>query len=412
MNLFSADKLQITNPAALGKTCGKCTRHNQCGNPRMEPYGGGKAGLMVLTDISRAGDVVNMPMTGFEHEYLAEIFTEFGLDLDNDVVIAPTLACYGKTPNLTEFSACRGRFWSTLAKWQPKSVLAMGMNSLELLLGHRWNKKSDDDTGLGSMTRWAGWSIPDRQAKCFITPTWNVDYVLDEKENTPAAEVWFRRNIKQAIKNLNRPFPNYKDENLCVEVVEDTDRILKLLDHTAQQKYFVFDYETSGIKPYRSGHRIWYIGIGDSIDHAYCFPTRGNQVAVNRFCELLAEKTTGKIAHNASYEDLWSRVMLGTQVENWVMDTIQAAHIYNQNPGFIGLKFLAYVRLGLVDYSSHIDPYLKEPLNAEEEAMGANRFNRIRLAPKADVMKYCAIDCLSTYRIALQMDKEMKLGCL
>lgn len=412
MSLFSSDSFQITNPAALGSTCGKCDRHRHCESPRMKPYGKGKEGIMVLTDISHAGDLVNMPMAGDEHDYIAQIFTEFGMDLDDDVVTVPVLACEGKTPTAADFAACRGRFWSVIEKHRPRSILALGMNALEMLLGHRWNSKSDDDTGLGTITRWAGWSIPDRQTKCFITPTWTVGYIMKEAEQTPAAEVWFRRHIKQAIKNTVVPFPYYREENECVEIVESETDILKLLDNTAQHRWFTFDYETTGLKPYRNGHKIWYIGIGDTENHAYCFPTRGNKKAINRFCELLADKRIGKVAHNASYEDLWSRVIFGVQVENWIMDTIQAAHIYNQNPGMIGLKFLAYVRLGLVDYSSHVSPYLITPLNAKEEEMGANRFNRIRSAPKLDTMKYCAIDCLSTYRIAVQMDKEMKLECL
>lgn len=410
MGLFDSNSLQITNPAALGTTCGKCFRHKHCDSPRMGVYGKGKKGLMIIgTMPDRAGDAQGIPISGECGRYLERVLSEYGVDLASDCTFINAVACYGKKPATHEIEACRGRVFSAITKHKPKVILVFGMDALEALLGHRWNeKKDDDDSGLGTMTRWAGWAIPDRQTKCFVNPTWPLKYILEERDNTPAAEVWLKRHIRKAIKYLDEPFPIFKDENDCIEVFTDDDSAINAIEHTLKQEWFAFDYETTGLKPYRDVQEIKYIGIGDSFDHAYCFPTTCKK-AVRLFKRLLIEPDIGKVAHNMAYEDLWSLVKLNAPVQNWRMCTLLASHIHNQNPGLIGLKFQAYARLGLVDYSSHVSPYLKTPLNDEEAKMGANKLNQITLAPPMEVMKYCAIDCLSTYRIAVLMDEEMKL---
>lgn len=409
MGLFDANKLQISNPAALGSTCGKCYRHKYCDSPRMGIYGSGHKGLMIIGSMpDRGGDAQGIPISGAGARYLEHILDQYDVSMASDCTFINAVACHGKNPVASEITACRGRVFSAIAKHKPKAILALGMDALEALLGHRWNKKKDDDSGLGTITRWAGWAIPDRQTSCFVIPTWPIKYILDERENTPSADVWFKRHIKLAVKCLNMPFPHYKDEYDCIEVAQNDDDALDLLAQTIKQDWFSFDYETTGLKPYREVHSIKYIGIGDGFDHAYCFPTTCKR-AVKFFQNMLANPDLGKVAHNMAYEDLWSLVKLGVTVQNWRMCTLLASHIHNQNPGLIGLKFQAYVRLGLVDYSSHISPYIETPLNEAEEKMGANRLNQITLAPPMEVMKYCAIDCLSTYRIAVLMDDEMKL---
>lgn len=414
MGLFSQNEFQISNPAALGKSCGKCQRHKHCISPRVPVYGNGKRGLMILGTMPDMGaDEANMPCSGKTFRFVDSVLEKLGIDVFEDCLWLNAVQCYGKTPTSTEITACRGRVWSAIAEYKPKCILTFGMSSLESLLGHRWNKrKDDDDTGLGSITRWAaGWAIPDRATNCFIVPTWQPGYIREAQKDTPAANVWFTRHVKKAIACLDTPLPKFREENECVRVLHDSHKISTALDETIRRKWFVFDYESTGLKPYREGHKIVCIGVAYDKDHAFCFPATDIR-NLKKFCKILVDPSIGKVAHNAGYEDLWSREIFGTQVENWCMDTIQAAHIYNQNAGLINLKFLAYVRLGLVDYSSHISAFLETPLNDAEEQWGANKFNSIEKAPLNEVMKYCAIDCLSTYRIAEQMNEEMKLEAL
>jgi hypothetical protein len=63
------------------------------------------------------------------------------------------------------------------------------------------------------------------------------------------------------------------------------------------------------------------------------------------------------------------------------------------------LKFQSYIRFGQGDYSSHLDKYIK--------TTGEEEFNTIRDAPMNEVYKYCAMDAILEYKLAiLQMEGE------
>jgi DNA polymerase len=415
MSLFSSKTFKINNPAALGKGCGKCQLFRHCNSPKMEPYGECREGLMIIGEApGQNEDDKGIPFIGKSGQHLDHALRKLGIDVDVDAVKLNAVSCHpngNRTPNGVEIDACRGRVWSNIEKYKPKVILALGMTALESLIGHRWPKKKDDkETGLGSMARWFNWAIPDRQTNCWIVPCYHPAYILREHESTPAADVWFERALKNAIKHLSIPFPDYKDEEACVEIITDPEIIRKrLLDISYGINLIAYDYETTGLKPYREGHKIWYVGIATGPDEAICFPTAGSREAMRVFRAMMTRPTLGKIAHNIAFEDLWTRERLGVQVQGWRMDTIQAAHVLNQTSGISGLKFQTYVRTGLIDYSSHISDYLSTPLNKEEEKYGDNKFNQISLAPPDEVMKYCGIDCIGTFRLAIQVAKELKI---
>ena len=422
MALFSARSFQINNPAALGTGCGKCRLHKTCRSPKMEPYGDGSSGLMFIGESPGDGeDKLNTPLVGMSGKMLDGYLRQEGIEPEtiiklNAVACRPTEA---RDPTGMEIEACRGRVFAAIEKYKPKVIVPLGMVALESLIGHRWPKKKDEkQSGLGSMSRWFNWNIPDRQTKCWIIPNYHPAYILrTRKENkdgseppNPAAELWFETGIQNAVDHLAIQMPHFKDEESCVEILTDDNTCAALLQRIwSEEPFIVFDYEGSGLKPYRKGHRIWYIGIAYGPNKAICFPTQGMKKSLSIFRQMMSDSTLGKIAHNMMYEDLWTRERLGVQVEGWVLDTIQSAHIIDQRPGITGLKFQTYVQSGLIDYSSHINEYLATPLNAAEADMGANGFNRISLAPPKQVMMYCGIDCIGTYRLALHHGELLHL---
>jgi hypothetical protein len=73
---------------------------------------------------------------------------------------------------------------------------------------------------------------------------------------------------------------------------------------------------------------------------------------------------------------------------------MQAAHILDNRPGILGLKFQTYVNFGVVDYDSHIAPYLTS------NSKNGNAFNRVDDIPIDDLLEYCAMDSLFEYRLA------------
>lgn len=418
MAFFTARDFQIKNPAALGMGCGKCKLFRDCTTPKMEPVGEGKAGLMLIGDYpTKADDKHGAPFLGESGAMLKECLRDLGLDPYEDTVMLNAINCCPKDKKksyATEVENCRGRVWGVIEKYKPKVIMPLGMLAIESLIGHRWPKKKDEkDTGLGSIERWFNWAIPDRQTKCWIIPNYSPARIYRDtygEYSNPASMLWFEKCLRKANKHLDMLMPKYKDEESCVEIITDDDRCYDTLCYIQQDfNLIAFDYEGSGLKPYREGHRIWYIGIAYGPDNAIVFPTHGMRRSLRKFREIMENPNMRKIAHNMMYEDLWTRERLGVQVQGWELDTMLASHVLDQRPGIVGLKFQTYVRTGLIDYSSHISEYLSTPLNKHEADMGDNKFNQISLAPPKETMIYCGIDCIGAFRLALEVAKELKI---
>jgi hypothetical protein len=104
------------------------------------------------------------------------------------------------------------------------------------------------------------------------------------------------------------------------------------------------------------------------------------------------------------FEDRWCRAKLGCGVKNFVWDGMLAAHVLDNRPDITSLKFQAFVRLGVGDYNSHIEPFLRS------KDKGGNEPNRIREAKLDDVLMYCGIDSLLEFKVARLQMKEMGYG--
>jgi len=164
------------------------------------------------------------------------------------------------------------------------------------------------------------------------------------------------------------------------------------------------DYETTGLKPHAPGHRVVCASVADTPNHCYAFMMPAKKRERQPFIDILANPGVEKMAHNMKFEEAWSVTRLRQPVENWAWDSMVAAHILDNRPGITGLKFQTYVNFGVVDYDSEINPYLKAI------SKGGNEMNRIfelveRFGGKEQLLRYCGMDTIYQYRLALkQMD--------
>lgn len=420
MGFFTAKDFKINNPAALGKGCGKCRLYKTCKTPRMEPYGNGERGIMVIAEApGETEDERGIPLIGKSGQLLNYWLRKLSIDPERDIVKTNAVCCRppgNRTPEDHEIDCCRGRVWQLIETLQPKVIIPLGAVAIQSLLGHRWH---DDEGGLGGILRWRGWQIPDRDANAWIVPSYHPAYIL-RMDNNPAAEIVFRNDLKNALRCLDKSLPQYKEESKCVEVITDENKVLQSLEQLLNRadKYkdgdgFLVstDIETTGLKPFRPGHKIWYIGIADTPDHAIVFPFLHMPKTKRWMRELLCHPAIYWMTHNTAFEDMWFRELLGVQVQTWKWCSMQTAHVLDNRRGISGLKFQAYVQTGLVDYSSHISPYLAST-GKELELYGDNGFNNIHKAPEFDTMQYCGIDCIVQYRLAMLQEQQLSSNIL
>ncbi|KKK64622.1 hypothetical protein LCGC14_2982360, partial [marine sediment metagenome] len=154
-------------------------------------------------------------------------------------------------------------------------------------------------------------------------------------------------------------------------------------------------YETDRLKPDADDSQIISCAISNG-EHTVAYPWVGEAIIET---SRLLRSPIPKIAANIKFEERWTRKVLGHGVRNWKRDTMQAAHVLNNEPGITSVKFQAFVRLGVGDYDSHIVPYFK--------SASSNAPNRIKELNLSDLLLYNGMDALLEFKIAEKQMKEM-----
>jgi DNA polymerase I-like protein with 3'-5' exonuclease and polymerase domains len=195
------------------------------------------------------------------------------------------------------------------------------------------------------------------------------------------------------------PFPLYKEP--VIEVIEDLSVLSDIKDE------FAWDIETNSIKSSSKEAEIISYAIADTADHAYVFlaPTDFMNIAILK--HLLKNPKIGKYGWNIKFETNWAQDKLGIEVKNWVWDGMITSHVLDNREGITSLKIQTLLNLGIYDYSSAIEPYLK----SSDDSRGSNSINNIKELFNVPggvemLLKYNAYDAINTYRIdKMQMNE-------
>lgn len=400
---FSAKELKSSSkPDGKVASCSTCGLYRYVLSPRMAPFGEFKKGILNIGEApGEIEDKKGKQWQGQAGKRLRQAYEELGIDLFEDCLNFNAVNCRpmdakgkNRTPTGQEILHCRRRVLDVIRKYKPKLIVLFGQTALQSVIGWRWTKQ------VGSISRWRGFTIPDYEYKAWVCPVFHPSYI-DERSDAIEIQTIWKQDLERAISMLDQPLPStdpQKDEE-CIHYISIED-----LDHIEFGPYIAIDYETTGLKPYAKGHRIVCVSIAVSENEVKVFMLPNEQSEQEPLKRLLASRKIGKIAHNMKFEEMWSREYLGQPVINWVWDTMLAAHVIDNRPEITGLKFQTYIHFGQVGYDDEVSKYLKS-----KDDKNANEFNNIDAlinteAGRHELMKYCALDSLYTFRLArLQM---------
>jgi DNA polymerase len=376
-------------------SCLTCGLHEEAESPKMQPYGDGERGILIIGEApGQVEDRKGLPWQGKTGRLLQSTMHKFGIDLFKDCVCVNAVNCRpprNRTPKPFEIDCCREVIVANIIdEFKPKVIILLGSIALQSFLSPRW------PTDLGGITKWRGFKIPDRDYRCFVVPTFHPSYVvrMDSREvNT----VW-EQDLKLAVEARGEKFPRFPKPD--IRIIDDLDVLTNF-----EPDEIAFDYETTGLKPQRKGHRVVCasVAINDSLVYAFMIPP--SPAEREPFVQLLCNPGIGKMAHNMKFEKAWSEERLRVEVVNWQWDSMLAAHQLDNRSGITGLKFQTYVNFGVADYSSEVTPYLRK----KED--GGNGFNSIyelleEEGGKEKLLTYCALDSHYEYLLA---KKQMEL---
>lgn len=393
-SFFTKQETQsLTTATAKNLTCFNCGLYKGIKSPKMEPYGKFKKKVMIIGGMpGKEEDRNGKPWQGTAGRFLERTLEKIGVDLFEDCISLNAVNCTtpkGRKPTPKEINCCRDiKVLKAIAKYKPERIVLLGKDALTGFLGHRTNK-------LGEITKWRGWIIPDQDYKAWICPTFHPSYVV-QMDSREVSVIW-EQDLRRAFTHDKMfLFPEYKPPKINYIKIED----LPNMDYGEA----AFDYETPSLKPHAKGLKIICGSVTYDGDEVYAFMMPKKKSKWEAFINFLRNGKIKKIASNFKFEDHWSNIRLKTQVRGWDHDTMLTAHNLDNRSGISGLKFQAYVQLGIIGYDDEVSPYLK-PTEEMKKKYGGNAINRINellAKPGGEklLMKYCALDSVYEFRIA------------
>ncbi len=403
-------------PLAVAR-CGDCgLLDGGCRSPKMPREGEGRKRILVVEDFpGNTDDEHGRRLAGSPGMYLRDCLYDCGIDMRKDCFLTSAARCHPPGSSLKKWpeavKSCRPYVLKDIEETSPTLILLLGRHAVRSVVGHLWGK---EDTG--DVDRWAGAQIPAHRPNCWVAPTYHPWYVLQQKHSGDGTvEREFRRHLRAAVKAAAAvPWPDGPPEyEKRVEVILSPEAAAaRLRRYTGG--LVAFDYETSCLKPDDRDGEIVCASVCWEGQETIAFPWHGP--VISEMGRLLADPNVGKIMQNAAFEIRWTLAKLGAEVVNCVFDTMLAAHAINPREragdkkggpaGVTGLKFMAFARLGQPSYNDHIEPFLDSKQD-EKAWRGCYAQNRVREIDIKQCLKYCALDSLLEYELALILADEL-----
>lgn len=377
--------------------CRKCGLNKGCKTPRMPTSGKGKKSIFIVAEAPAANeDRRGTPLIGKAGKRLESALGELGIDLDEDCWKTNAVCCRppnNRKPTDKEVAYCHPRLIREIKAKQPKVVLLLGGSALNSFLLDRWKK------GVGGIQKWRGFTIPDQDFGCWALPTYHPSFVMRTEEKQPVVSTIWEYDLSNLPVLLEKPFPDYSNYEDYVHILKTEEQVAKYLEDIVKYcpQFLVFDFETTGLKPDARGHRIATVNMCWQKEKAASWEWKLTPKKL--FRQIMKDPKIGKGASNLKMEHHWALKRARVEVQGWMWDSMVAAHVLDNRKGITSLKFLTYVRFGIPDYDSEIEPYLKsyEP----------NGLNRVFEAPREKLLLYGGNDSLFTFWAAWEQMKEI-----
>lgn len=397
---------------SLENHCGECGLHKAVKSPKLGITGQGRLGILYLGESQGAKEDEQGRQFVKEADaggLLRATLSSIGLDFERDFFALNAVRCrptsisdkgnvVNRTPTDDEIAWCWKGTWDLVRELKPRAVWLAGLVPLQSWLLDKGQEKP-------TMAKWRGWAVPDQELGCWVVPHYHPSFVHRNPRDKGLANL-FRRDLEEALAKSRKPFPAYEPMR-AIEIVEDED-ILSYLAYTLASKpnFLALDFETTGLKPHRTGHDIKYAALfwnGKSTAFEVANPHVRDLLG-----QIIAHPDIPIAAHNIQFEDLWSKAILRVEPRNWAWCSQTAAHVMDDRSGVTSLEFQAAIRYSDWHFKEDTDPYLRPPATVDGRKTGSNDFNRIMDCPRDKILLRVAKDALYGGWLALDQMREIQ----
>jgi uracil-DNA glycosylase family 4 len=407
VGFLSASATASVKPLPLLPQCNACGLYRRCNSPKMKVYGRGKRKILIVGQCPADNeDEQGIPFVGKAGKLLRKIIESIGYDLEEDCWTTNSLRCFSgrddkgklKKPTPRQLTQCHPYYAQALRELKPNVVIPLGKEAITTVLMELWKQGS----GL-EPTKWVGWNIPCQKINAWICPNYHPSFVCrmenrdDRTPNPiyPVVKKIFTEHLRKGFRNVDRPYKTVPKLSSCVtRLLDPIEGARRIRAFTKDGKPIAIDFETETLKPDGPYASIYCCGLSDG-ETTIAYPWDGEAIEATK--ELLLSKTP-KIIQNLKMEYRYAAKVLGIEPRAITDDPMQKMHVLDNRKGITGLKFMAFVMLGIPPYNKDVEPFLK--------GGRSNGRNRIRQADLGKVLEYVGMDALFTARVN-QLQEEM-----
>lgn len=414
MNLFDPSDFADFQTAKVNG-CNLCKLFIDCKNKKIQPKGKKDADVYVLLPHPTKDDD-KVDLSGNYYQAILTALAQQGHDINN-LRTGHSIRCHSTDQKGIEKAVehCRQYIFDDIKATSPKVIFAVGGEAMKVLFGEVYSGA----VGLSDIETLQGNVIPHRELKAWVVPIFTPQYVAEKQEKwQPQARTLWEQDIARGLDYIDvNIHPVIQDYSSKLKILTDMKEIEWVLYRWTldKPKVVAFDYETTGIKPYREGHEIICVSICDGAQ-SYAFPFPLSEDAMRDYKKLMTDPEIKKIAHNAKFELMWTREKIGCDIVNLAMDTCLVSHLLCNKRGTTGLKYQTFINFGLGDYAKESKTYISSEPEKTKYNEGikwksfthANCFNRMKEFNMLSNLTYCATDSWFTYQLAKKQVKEMK----
>jgi len=385
------------------ETCGLSTK---CKFPKLKRYGKGEKGILIVGLCpGRTEDKHGIPLIGPSGSFLKKKLGFFGIDLDRDCVRTNIVQCFPGLnkdgsdikPTNDQILSCAPNLQKDIEEIKPKLIIALGTKAIQSLINTK---------GISSFTVSGthGLCFPNQQYGTWVGCSYHPSFFCRKKSKPSPIkdDIIFMNDLADILSVLGEPLPKpFTEEGnlLITDFKEAMDYIEYIID---SGKPTTHDFETNSTSCYIDDPRIYTVSISNSIDEAACIPLdfrrNGDTIfteeqlvkIVCRFNEYL-KSDIPKIAQNYYMEELWGRNVLGQSMNNFVHDTMVAAHVLNCRRLTTNLGFQAYQLAGH-DYKKMVNTSKLSEETLEQVACYNNWDSRYTLLSYYDQKRRLSVD--------------------
>lgn len=369
--------------------CGNCGLADGCFSPRMKVAGNGNQKILFVGGAPGVtDDRLGEHFSGLRGDVLRDALGRIGEKLE-DCWVTYSVICHPEEGIKTnQIQSCRPNLNTTIKELQPNVIIPVGVHAMKSVIEPEWGDSISKDD------RWRGWKIPSPAYNAWICPVRGLEYIIEKDEDKVLLQE-FDDDLQQAF-DLAHSKPDVITSNELedqIEIVLDQRLVRsKLRDLANKEGQLAFDYETTGLKPDRKEQKIISCSFSFEGDDNWGFMLDNRNIRL--LSKVLQSNKLEKIAANLKFEERWTQTKLGHPVANWCWDTMIASHLLDNRRGITGLKFQAYVNMGIVGYEDDVKQYLKSD--------NANGINNIDEVDDETLIKYNIFDSLLEYKLAQQ----------